>query len=112
MPRNGGLPNPKQVQSPLQDMPERRLGQLLEELLTNPGKKDRNLVLIFLLLEAGIVKYNELGGPSECRQMTVETPWLLPQSPALPTDFPVEHGTETQDTRLEGHAADGLTDQG
>jgi hypothetical protein len=44
-------------------VPKWCLGQLLEELLAHPGKKDRNLIFIILLLEASIVEDHKLGNP-------------------------------------------------
>ena len=64
--RNCSLPGLEEVQPLLQDMPKRRLSQLLEEPLTDLGEKHRDLVLIILLLEAGIVKDDELSGPGKC----------------------------------------------
>jgi len=37
-------------------MPKRRLGQLLEELLTDPREKDGDLILVVLFLKISIVK--------------------------------------------------------
>jgi hypothetical protein len=37
-------------------MPKQYLGQLLEELLADLSEKNKNLVLVVLLLETGVIK--------------------------------------------------------
>ena len=59
-------------------MPERSLSKLLEELLTDLRQEHRNLVLVFLLLKAGVVEEEKLGGLGQGRQVAAEYPWLLP----------------------------------
>jgi hypothetical protein len=44
-------------------VPEWCLGQLLEELLADPSKKVRDLILIILLVETCIVEDHKLGNP-------------------------------------------------
>ena len=58
-------------------MPEQSLSKLLEELLTDLRQEHQNLVLVFLLLKAGVVKEKKLGGPGQGRQVTAEYPWLF-----------------------------------
>ena len=69
---SSSLPRLEEVQPPLQDMPRRRLSQLLEELLTDLGEKHMDLVFIFLLMKASIVEDDELSCPGKCRHMTVK----------------------------------------
>lgn len=69
-------------------MPKWRLGQLLEEPLTDLGKEDRNLIFIVLLLETCVIKQNERGSPGERRELAVIVPWLLLLPFALPANFP------------------------
>ena len=78
-------------------MPKWRLSQLLEELLTDLGEKDRDLIFVVLLLETGIVEKNQLGRLRKRRKVAVVIPWLLPLPFAFPIDFPTQHGTEAQD---------------
>jgi hypothetical protein len=75
---NSSLSRLEEVQPPLQDMPKRRLSQLLEELLTDLGEKHRDLVFVVLLMKASIVEDDELSCPGKCRQITVEISWLIP----------------------------------
>jgi hypothetical protein len=56
---------------------KRRLDQLLEELLTDPGEEDGDLVFVVLLLEASVAKDHKLGGLRQGRQVAVEVPRLL-----------------------------------
>ena len=74
---NSSLSSLEQVQLLLQDVPKQRLSQLLEELLADLGQERWDLILIFLLMKAGIVKEDELSSPGKCRQMAVEIPWLF-----------------------------------
>jgi len=86
---NSRLPNPKQIQPPLEDVPKGRLCQLLEESLADLCEEYRDLILIILLLETGIIKKNKLGSPREGRQVAVVIPRLLP----LPIAFPINFST-------------------
>ena len=70
----------KEVEPPLQDIAKGGLSQLLEDPLTDPGQEDRDLGLVLLLLEAGVVEDDQLGRLGESRQVVVEAARLLPES--------------------------------
>lgn len=95
-------------------MAKKRLGQLLKEPFTDFSEKDRDLVLIFLLLEAGVIEKNYLSRSGQGRQVTIVVPRLHSLALAYPTTphFATKHGTKAEYEGLERHALNCLIDQG
>ena len=78
MPGKEVLARLEEIEPPLEDVPKRGLGQLLEECLAYLAQEDRNLVFVSLLLKAGIIEKKHLGSPCKSRQVATKIARLLP----------------------------------